>query len=177
MSQSSAPQLATRRPQAHAQPEPKSGMSIVKIVIIATAVLVGLIVLIFVIALLLARGDTAQLGRIIEVVRDVVIIFLALEGILIILALAVLILQVARLINLVQNEVKPVLKNTQETLQSAKGTVSFVSDTVSGPLIKASAFFAGVGSLVGNVGGIRTALKKTAEEAAENVEETVNAKR
>lgn len=162
-------QLTNSSPSASSSPpaEAREGMNIGRIVLIATGGLIGFIILVFVIALLLSRGDVTQVGSIIELVRDFVIIFLALEGVLIILALAVLILQVARLINLLQNEVKPVLKNTRETVQNAKGTVEFVSDTVSGPLIKASAFFAGVGSLVGNVGGIRTAMKKTAEDMKE----------
>ena len=87
------------------------------------------------------------------------LIFLALEGILIVLALAVLIVQVARLINLLQNEVKPVLKNTQETLNTARGTVEFVSDTVTRPVVQASAFFAGASVMTRNLLGIRRALK------------------
>lgn len=155
-------------------PAPKSGggFDVKKIVIIASAALVGLVVLIFILGLLLSRGDLGTLGPVIQVARDLVIIFLALEGIMIVLALAVLIFQVARLINLLQTEVKPALTDTRQTLHSARGTVEFVGDTVSGPLIKASAFFAGVGSLMGNVGGIRKAMQHTAEDVAEEVKET-----
>lgn len=151
-----------------------SGFNLKKIVIIASAALIGLVLLIFIIGLLLSRGDVNSLGPIIQVARDLIIIFLALEGIMIILALAVLIFQVARLINLLQNEVKPALTDTRQTLQSAKGTVEFVGDTVSGPIIKASSFFAGVGALVGNVGGIRKAIKHTVEETAEDVKDVAN---
>ena len=155
-----------------AAPEPEgSGFNIKRIVIIASAVLIGLVLLIFIIGLLLSRGDVTTLGPVIQVARDLIIIFLALEGIMIILALAVLIFQVARLINLLQTEVKPALTDTRQTLHNARGTVEFVGDTVSGPIIKASAFFAGVGSLVGNVGGIRKAIKRTAEDASENAKE------
>ncbi len=149
----------------------KSGFDIKKIVIIASAVLIGLVLLIFILGLLISRGDVDTLGPVIQVARDLVIIFLALEGILIILALATLIFQVARLINLLQTEVKPALTDTRETLQSARGTVEFVGDTVSGPIIKASAFFAGVGSLVGNVGGIRKAIKHSAEDVADDIKD------
>lgn len=153
-------------------PEPSdSGFNIKRIVIIASAALIGLVLLIFIIGLLLSRGDVNTLGPVIQVARDLVIIFLALEGIMIILALAVLIFQIARLINLLQTEVKPALTDTRQTLNSARGTVEFVGDSVSGPIIKASAFFAGVGSLVGNVGGIRKAIQRTAEDAADDVKD------
>lgn len=156
------------------QDDAQGGFNLKRIVIIASAVLIGLVLLIFIIGLLLSRGDVNTLGPVIQVARDLVIIFLALEGIMIILALAVLIFQVARLINLLQTEVKPALTDTRQTLHSARGTVEFVGDTVSAPIIKASAFFAGVGSLVGNVGGIRKAIKRTAEDVADDVKEVSN---
>lgn len=168
MAQNLPPPYVSPTPQ---RPEPQeSKFDLRKVVFIAAGALIGLVLIIFIIALLLARGDVNTLGPIIQVARDLIIIFLALEGIMIVLALAVLILQVARLINLLQNDVKPMLKDTQQTVQSAKGTVTFVGDTVSGPIIKASAFFAGVGSLVGNVGGIRQAIRRTAEDAKETVD-------
>ncbi len=141
------------------QDEKSGSFNIVRIVIIATGVLVGVLVLIFILSLLIAHGDVDRLGPIIQVVRDLMLIFLALEGILIILALAVLIVQVARLINLLQNEIKPVLKNTQETLNTARGTVEFVSDTVTRPVVQASAFFAGMSVMTRNLLGIRRAIK------------------
>jgi hypothetical protein len=146
------------------QPE-KSGLDIKRIILFTAGGLVGVIVVLFIISLVIAKSNNESLGSIIQAVRDLVIIFLALEGILIIVALAVLILQVARLINLLQNEVRPVLKDTQETLRSARGTVEFVGDTVSGPVIKASAFMTGVGAFVRNVGGIRRAMEHTIEES------------
>jgi hypothetical protein len=145
-----------------------SSLKLQRIVMIAAGGLIALLVLIFVLALLIARGDVDQLAPIIEIVRDLVIIFLALEGILIIMALAVLILQVARLINLLQNEVGPVLKNTQETIKTAKGTVDFVGDTVVEPIIQVSAFVSGVSVLLGNAFGLRRAFKRPQPETKES---------
>jgi uncharacterized protein YoxC len=92
-----------------------------------------------------------------------VIIILALQGIVIVVALAVLILQVARLINLLQNEVIPILENTKDTLNTAKGTVEFVSSNVTEPLLRASAFTAGLRVLFSEVGGIRRAIRREQE--------------
>lgn len=137
------------------------GFNITRIVLIASAVLVLPVILIFIIALLLAQGNVEQLGPIIEIFRDLIIIFLALEGALIVLALVVLIIQIARLINLLQNEVKPLLRNTQETVTSAKGTVDFLGETVAEPVIRASAFAAGLGLLLSNLFGLRGFLRQT----------------
>jgi hypothetical protein len=130
-----------------------------RIVKIAAGALVGLILLIFVVALLLARGNLEQLGPIIQGVRDVFILVLALEGILIILSLAVVISQIARLVNLVKSETRPILENTQETVQYTKGTVQFMSDHLVEPIIKLSAFFAGVSTLLSELAGIRRAIQ------------------
>jgi len=52
---------------------------------------------------------------------------MALEGVLIVLGLAVLVVQVMRLIVMVQHGIKPVIENAQETIEIAKGTAQFVS--------------------------------------------------
>ncbi|MBE2270076.1 MAG: hypothetical protein IAE80_17695 [Anaerolinea sp.] len=135
-----------------------SKFNLQRIAIIAAGVLIGLVILLFVIALLLSTaGDSV--GNIIRIIRDLVIIFLALEGVLIILGLALLTLQVARLVNLLQTEVKPILENTQETVKTAQGTVEFVGSNITEPLIAAGGFFAGASVLVNNLFGIRRALK------------------
>jgi len=141
-----------------------SGFNLRRAVLIAAGALVGLILLLFIVALglaLLTQGDFAE---IIRTIRDLVIIFIALEGILIILGLAVLTLQVARLVNLLQTEVKPILENTQETVKAARGTVEFMSDNVAEPVIRVSGFFAGLSVLISNLFGIRRALRQEQQE-------------
>lgn len=153
-------------------PPQGSRFDVKRLVLIGTGAIIGLLLVLIVIAFILSRPLNSTFGEAIETLRDIVIIFLALEGILIVLALAILILQFARLINLLQNDVKPVLKDTQATLRSARGTVDFVGDTVSRPIITAGAFLAGVGAFARDVGGIRRAVKRTAEslEDAAHVE-------
>jgi amino acid permease len=51
-------------------------------------------------------------------------------------ALIILIVQVAALTNLLQNEVKPILHSTTDTVNTLKGTVKFLSNNVSEPVIK-----------------------------------------
>jgi sulfite exporter TauE/SafE len=138
-----------------------SSMSVTRIILIVAGVLIGLIVGVVIVAVLLAQGNVEQIAPVMQIIRDVFLIFLAVQGIMIVLALTVLIAQIARLINLLQNEVQPILKNTQDTVQTAKETVQFVSSNVTQPLIAASSFFAGVGVLLGNLGGIRKALRRT----------------
>lgn len=140
------------------------GWSIQKIAITAVIGLAAAIVLLFLIALVLAIRDVDRAAPIIQILRDLFIIVLALESILICFALVVLIAQVARLINLLQNEFKPILQNTQETVKSAKGTVEFVGNNVTEPIVRVSSFAAGLGVLVRELGGIRRALRSNHQE-------------
>src|SRR4051812_11346723 len=51
-----------------------------------------------------------------QTLRDIFIIFMALESLIIGAALVVLIMQIASLINLLNNEIKPALEATNETI-------------------------------------------------------------
>jgi len=79
-----------------------------------------------------------------ETVRDILIIFVAGESFLIGLALIVLIVQLARLTALLQNEVRPILESTNDTVNTLRGTSQFLSDNVVRPVIKANGSLAAV---------------------------------
>ncbi len=81
-------------------------------------------------------------------IRDIFIIFMAVEFLIIGIALVVLIIQLASLINLLNNEVKPILKSTTETVNTLKGTTQFLSDTMVGPVIKLNEYLAGLKKLI-----------------------------
>ena len=81
--------------------------------------------------------------------RDIVIIFLAVEGLLIGVALVVLLVQLAVLINLLQHEIRPILESTQETVDTLKGTAAFLSRHAAEPVIKANQMLAMARSVTG----------------------------
>jgi hypothetical protein len=80
-------------------------------------------------------------------VRDIFIIFMALESLLVGAALVVLIIQLASLINLLQNEVRPILKSTNETVNTLRGTSEFLSENLVEPVIKLNSYMAGLKKL------------------------------
>ncbi len=77
-------------------------------------------------------------------IRDVFIIVVALESLVIGVALIVLIVQLASLINLLQNEVRPILNATNETVNSLRGTAEFLGENVVEPVIKLNGYLAGL---------------------------------
>jgi hypothetical protein len=77
-------------------------------------------------------------------IRDVFIIIVAIESGVIGVALVVLIVQLAALINLLQNEVKPILIATNETVNTLRGTSEFLSENVVEPIIQLNGYIAGL---------------------------------
>src|SRR5512133_2032068 len=77
-------------------------------------------------------------------IRDVFIIVVALESLVIGVALVVLVVQLASLINLLQNEVRPILNATNETVNTLRGTVEFLGEEVIEPVMKLSGYVAGL---------------------------------
>lgn len=77
-------------------------------------------------------------------IRDIFIIVVALESLVIGVALIVLVVQLASLINLLQNEVKPILKATTDTVNNLRGTAEFLGENVVEPVIKLNGYLAGL---------------------------------
>ena len=110
--------------------------------VIAGALVLLALVVGFVI-LMMATGSE-NVGKI----RDIFIIFMALESLIIGIVLVILIIQLAVLINLIQNEIKPILQATNETVSTLKGTTTFISNNLTEPVIKLNEYLAGFGKLV-----------------------------
>jgi hypothetical protein len=105
---------------------------IIGLVLVVALIITGMV--------LLLRADNDTTAR----VRDVFIIFMALESLVIGVALVVLIVQLATLINLLNNEIRPIINSTNETVNTIKGTVTFLSDNLSEPVIKLNEYIAGI---------------------------------
>ncbi len=116
--------------------------------ILIAALVLGLIITGIVFLSKSGADTTAQ-------VRDIFIILIALESIVIGAALVVLVIQIAALINLLQNEIKPILESTSETVNTLKGTTAFLSDNLAAPVIKLNSSMAGVRKVLELIGLFR----------------------
>jgi predicted tellurium resistance membrane protein TerC len=130
-----ASQLA---PETSATPRPQDQQT--KRVMIG--VIIGAVVLLILlgVAIFFLLQPTTPTDKI----RDVFIIVVALESLVIGIALIILIVQLASLINLLQNEVRPILTATSETVNNLRGTAEFLGESVVEPVIKLNGYLAGV---------------------------------
>lgn len=155
----------TDNPSESPESHGAAGRSLRRVIILVTGALIGAVLLLFVVAVVIAlTSDLEQSSAVIRLIRDLVIIFLALEGILIVLSLAVLVIQLAKLISLLQTEVRPILENTQQTVKTARGTVEFVSQNTLTPILRLSGFLAGASVLTRELFGIRRAVRRSGDD-------------
>ena len=115
---------------------------LIVVIVLAVLFLAGIIVAVW--ALL-------QPGTPTERIRDI-IIFMAFESLVIGAALIILIVQVASLINLLQNEVRPILEATNETVNTLRGTTAFLSENVVELVIKLNTYMAGLQRMLELIG-------------------------
>ncbi|HHH42321.1 MAG TPA: hypothetical protein ENK56_10010 [Chloroflexi bacterium] len=104
---------------------------------IILAVVVALILLVLGVIFLLGHPETTA------TIRDLFIIVLAVESLIILTLLAILVYQLWTLIRMLREEVRPILRTTNETLNTVKGTTEFVSRQVTSPAITAASYAAG----------------------------------
>ena len=89
------------------------------------------------------------------VVRDVMIIYMGFFMLLNGIVLIILMVQLARLINLLNNEVRPILDSTNEAISNLRGTTQFLSDNLTEPVIKLNQYMAAMTELFKSLGLIR----------------------
>jgi hypothetical protein len=144
----SGPELQTTMEEDSRRQKTVMAVLIVGGILLVAAVVVSII--------LLMRADPDTTGQI----RDVFIIFMALESLLLGLVLIILIVQIARLTNLLQNEIKPILDSTNETISTLRGTTVFLSENLVEPVIKLNQYAAALSQL-GSIFGMGRKKSKT----------------
>lgn len=122
---------------------------------------VGLCLLLFIVAVVIGitSGDSEGLASFVSVVRDLFIIFLTMQAILICVALVVLILQLSALLNVLQNEIEPIVMNMQETTSTLRGTAEFMKERAVRPVVRTSSVIAGGMAVLREVAGINRAVR------------------
>lgn len=117
------------------------------IIVVAVVVVVLLALGLF----LLIRADPATTAEI----RDIFIIFMSLLLLLVMIAAVILVVQLATLINLLQNEIKPMLETMNDTVNNVRGTTAFLSDNMVEPVMKMNEYLAGLTGVIGFIRNLR----------------------
>lgn len=128
--------LVKAETQENAVDEKEKRTAIIGIVV-TVVLLVGLFIWGLISLVLAEPEQTAK-------VRDIFIIIMAFESLVIGAALIILIIQIASLMNLLQNEIKPIMDATNETVNTLRGTTTFLTENMVEPVVKLNASLAGL---------------------------------
>jgi hypothetical protein len=135
------PSLPATTPEGAPKPQPLSQQELARRQkILITGIIAGGIILI--VGFLFIFWVLLQPGIPTDRIRDIFVIFLALETLLVGIAVIILMVQVASLVNLLQNEVRPMLESTNETINTLRGTTEFLSENLVEPVIQLNGYLA-----------------------------------
>jgi hypothetical protein len=147
----------------------KPKWTVQRIILMSSGALGGIIVLIFVIGLIFTFSDSLEVTAArTRYIRDILLITLTLEGLLITGALAVLIVQISRIVSMLKKEIRPVIASAQQTVNTTKVTAEFVGESLTEPIVRTGTFMTGVRILIRDVGGIRRAIRHTTQDKQQN---------
>jgi len=160
MSETPDTQTDSAQARATSSGEPLVGR---KYAYIGVAVLLVVLAIVAALVVLAVRNPTHT-----QTFRDIAIIALAAESGLVGLALIVLIVQVARLTNMLEYEIKPILENTSDAVKTVRGTAAFMSEHMVSPVIRVSSYASGFGRLAGAVGRLFALGSKASPTGSES---------
>ena len=140
------PKNKVESPEARTSMDPRA-KKMIFIVSIAVLVIVALLVLAG--FFLYSRPQATTF------LRDIAVIILAFETLVVIFFLGVVTVLLIYVILTLEREIKPVLNATSETVHTVRGTTTFVSDTVVSPIMRAASIVGAVKGAAQAIAGLR----------------------
>ncbi|MGB7338103.1 MAG: hypothetical protein WBC91_04355 [Phototrophicaceae bacterium] len=136
------------------------GTTLVGFIIRGTLIPLLLYLLIFIFGVWRAWADADGSAAYFDYVRGLFDVIVSLASILIIIAIGVLIVQIARFVNLLRSEVKPITEDTKQAIKNVRVTSEFVQKNAVKPVIKTQTFIAGILAFLREIGRISKILQR-----------------
>jgi len=134
---------------------PESAQLQSAMIVIGVAILLITLGMLVIAVVLASNAQTTAPS--VQVVRDILIIVVTLELIVIGAAVTVFLIQVARLVNLISNEVEPLITATSDTVNTVRGTAQFLSKNLVEPVVSMNSALRGLAKVAGDVEALRKA--------------------
>lgn len=120
------------------------GIKITRLIKLSAVLGVLIILILFGAASLAALTAAETWAPVIRIFRDIFLLILLLESMLIVAALAILMLQAAGFFIMLKTEVKPIIDNARETTRLSKATAHFINSNAVDPIIQIKSFLSGL---------------------------------
>ncbi|MDE2748714.1 MAG: hypothetical protein OXI34_07110 [Chloroflexota bacterium] len=121
-----------------------SGPKITRLIKLTSIAGILIILALLAAAMVAALTAAETWAPLIQIFRDILLLILILEAVLVITAFAILMLQAAGFLIMLKTEVKPILDNARETTRLSKATAQFINSNAVDPLIQIKSFLTGL---------------------------------
>lgn len=139
-------QPESKSPEARAPLDPRA----LQVIVIVSIAVVAIVALLVGAGFFLYSRPQAT-----TFLRDVAIIILAFETLVVIFFLGVMTVLLIYVLLTLEREIKPVLNAASETVYTVRGTTTFVSDTVVSPIMTAASIVGAVKGAAQAIAGLR----------------------
>lgn len=151
--------------EAPVEEERSGGWSFQRIAIVSIAAIVLFYVILFVVGLITAIIFGERAAAWFAYFRNLVNIALSVSTVVIVVGIGVLIVQIARFVNLLRSEIKPITEDAQKALTEVRTTAQFVQKHGVTPVVKGQAFFAGLVAFLREIVRLSRVLQRRTDEA------------
>jgi hypothetical protein len=93
-------------------------------------------------------------------VRDIAIVLLAIESLIIGVLLVLVLMQLRKLVQILREEVQPIIESANDTATTVQGTAHFLSHHLVDPLIRIKSYAAGTREAVSNIARMRARRRR-----------------
>lgn len=146
--------------QEPVQSDQQSGMRFQTYAIGAVVSFVLIYVLMFVIGLIAALLFNGSAASFFAYFRDLLTIALSLTTMVIFVGIGILTIQIARFVNLLRSELKPITQDTRRAVSEIRSTISFVQKHAVSPIIQTASFLSGLTAFLREIVRISRILQK-----------------
>jgi hypothetical protein len=138
--------------------------------IIGVAAFIGIFVLVFACGFISAIVWNESAASFFRYFRDLMTIGLTMSGIAIVVGIGILVMQIARFVNLIRSEIKPITDDTKQAIRNVRVTSEFVQKHAVEPIIQFQSFLVGLVAFLREIVLLSKLWQRNADENSEAAE-------
>ncbi len=148
------------------------GWTFQRITIVSVSAILIFYVVLFLIGLVTAIAFGERAAAWFAYFRNLVNIALAVSTLVIVVGIGVLVVQIARFVNLLRSEVKPITEDTQKAIKEVRTTAQFVQKHSVKPIVQSQSFIAGLLAFLREIVRLSRILQRRTDDVSSDTEGT-----
>lgn len=154
----------------HDEESSSSWFTLKRALAIGVGAFIGIFVLVFACGFISAIVWNESAASFFRYFSNLMTIGLTMSGIAIVVGIGVLIMQIARFVNLIRSEIKPITDDTKEAVRNVRITSEFVQKHAVEPIIQFQSFLVGIIAFLREIVLLSKILQRRTDENIEDAE-------